>query len=441
MEGQDSTTANHTTNIQLSAESELFIKVPQSEPRCSARIVVQSASGSDARVEFLGTPLFVDVSYYLIPGEQVVLFTWTNAIILVEGSDLLLKNVFRTSTRPLSRAIIEYHSFLHDIRAASENGLREGPITLLCGRDDSSKVATAKSLCNYATRTGWKPLLVDLDCRRSPILGVPGSLSASVIEFPITLDEIFSQTHVSITFFVGTTEPQQQTEEKMLSPSYVHYSRFLLKCCNDRLSKHSSDIFGWSGMIVILPELNDNAAVNFITEIVEAHNISHILTFGDDYLFHKLYMQYSIRGGSHRRRKLLVDRISKGHCYTPFPPLEQILPGIFRNYFHGSGPIILQPSQWLKSFETLEILRFKESIDQVQLITVEKEELQGIVGCIGALFHFDKISTPLNLSPFAYVRVHSIEPTGVVLLTTTTFTFPSDRLILVVGTVRWITST
>ncbi|CCW71012.1 unnamed protein product [Phytomonas sp. Hart1] len=437
----DDVTQNSSINIQLSVENEVFIKVPQSEPRCSAKVVVQSASGSEARVECLGAPLFVDVSYYLIPGEQVALFSWTNAVILIEGSDLLLRNVFRTSIRSLNRAIIEYHSFLHEVRAESEKSLIEGPITLLCGRDDSIKLSTAKTLCNYATRTGWKPLLVDLDCRRSPILGIPGSVSASVVEFPITLDEVFSHTHVSITFFVGTTEPQHQAEDKMLSPSYVHYSRFLLSCCNDRLTKHQSNIFGWSGMIVIVPELMDNAAVNFITDIVEAHNVSHILTFGDDYLFHKLHIQYLTRVGLHGRSKVQVDRISKGHSHIPLPPLEQMLPGIFHSYFHGSGPIIFQPSQWLKSFETIEILRFKESTDQVQLITVEKDELQGIVGCIGALFHFDKIGTPLNSVPFAYVRVHSIEPTGVFLLTTTPFTFPSDRLTLVIGTVRWITST
>lgn len=428
--------------VPLPTDAEFCVVVPYEEPRCSATIRLLPGVGMvDPRVDVCGSPLVVDVSYQLLPGSVVHVFAWSNASVRVEGSDVLLKNVFRSPARSIVRPIVEYHCSLHALRVEAEKVQGVGPTTVVCGSSTSGKAMVARSLCSYAARAGWKPLLVDLDCGVAQSVTIPGAIAAAVIDYPISVDQVLSQTALSLAYFVGNVEAQKTVrgEATMYAP-YAHYTQLLMSGVRERLMYHAGDQYAASGAIVLLPELKDNSGVNFVIDLSQRYGVTNVLCIGDDYLFHKLLAHFTAPQALMNSVKTTVGRMSQSFCSVPRPRIEFLLPLRYREYFLGSGAVNLHPSQWSKPFNSLEILLLKDDGDQAVLTAVEQDALQGIVGCVGALFPTAKTTSALQNAPSVFVRVQSVDPSGINFLTTTHHTFPSERLTLVVGSARWITS-
>lgn len=423
---------------QLQADTELLIRVPGDEGRNTATIRLQpvAATQNEPRVEIFGAPLQPDVRYHLLAGTTYTLFAWTNATVEIAGSHLLVRNVMRSGTRSLTRPILEFHCLTQERRSEAEKLGSVGPVTLICGRDGLTKTLIARSLCSYAARSGWRPLYVDLDCGELQSVGIPGTVGAAVIDFPTAVDDVMSLTHVAITYFVGTTDAQKMgpNGESVMSAQYTNYANALLGTIRDRLHQHKGNIYAASGAVVIVPELRDNSGVNYITDLIQEFGVTNIMTVGDDYLFHKLLAHPGIPS------RVQVDKMSQSFLIAGTLPPEELLPIRFDDYFLGTGAVTLLPSQWTRRFERLEVLQLKEDGDQVVCANVERNALLGIVGCLAALFKMSKEGTPLNSTPVVYARVQSVDAVSITFLTTTHFTYPSEKLIVVVGSVRWITS-
>lgn len=428
--------------VHLPADSELVIRVPWSEGRCASSLKLQTPGGihNEPRVEVYGAPLQPDVRYHLIPGMVYSVFAWSSGTVEVAGSALLIRNVMRSSTRSITRPIVEYHCLTQDRRSEAEKLGTIGPVTVICGRRGLTKSVVARSLCNYAARAGWKPLFVDLDCGELQTVGIPGTVGAAVIDFPLASDDVVAMTHVAVTFFVGATEPQRAgpNTEMVMSPQYVNFSNALMSTVRERLQQQKGGIYASSGAVVVLPELCDNSAVNYIVDLVQQYGVTGILTIGDDYLFHKLLARLSTAQGE--ADGVQVDKLSQSYVLGGVLQQEVLLPLRFEEFFLGTGAVSLLPSNWLKRFEKLEVLQLREDGDQVVCVNVERSALQGIVGCIAALFKISKEESPLNSTPIAYARVQAVDAVGVTFFTTTHYTYPSEKLTAVIGSVRWITS-
>ncbi|KAK7194505.1 hypothetical protein NESM_000367600 [Novymonas esmeraldas] len=428
--------------VTLPTDGELIVTVPLTEPKCSATIRLEPSTGTtDSRVDVAGSPLVAEISYYLLPGANLTVFAWTAGVVRIEGSEQLLRSVIRPSTRSITRPLVEYHCVLHTQRAAAESTLSAGPVTLICGGQLSGKAMIARTLANYAARAGWKPLLVDMDPGVHQTIGLPGSIGAAIVDHPVSLDEVMALSLVCTTYFVGTTEVESFSKlgEAVVGAAYVHFAKLLLDCVRERLSAHMHDLYGFSGAIVLVPEVHGSAGMNFVSELIQQCEVSNVLCVGDDDLFHMLYLRHD-RGNAAQADYVKIDRISHNFSVVPPADADALLPSRYNDYFLGAGAVGLHPSQWSKPFSSIDVLLLKEEQGQVVLSAVPKEELQGIVGCIGALYSSKSVSA-LQSSPVAYARVQTIDPAGIYFLTSTHYTFPSERLTLLVGAVRWITST
>ncbi|RNF12640.1 polyribonucleotide 5-hydroxyl-kinase [Trypanosoma rangeli] len=270
----------------LGAGSELVVSVPHKTKRCSATLKVLSLTGGvEPRVDVLGAPALVDVSYNLVPGMIFTVFAWNNASIRIEGPKQLVLNCYRSTIPPFLRPLVEYHCIIHDARSMADKSSLFGPVVLVCGKNDTEKHAIARTLCNYAARTGWCPQLVDLDSGVGQMLGAPGTLCAGVIEYPMTLDEETMTGPVAVCFFTGSTEPQIRVssgEWNMFGP-YTHYTNLLLTCVSDRIATHLGGVIGSSGAVVVLPELKGTSGLVFAENILRRFNVSHVLCVGDDF--------------------------------------------------------------------------------------------------------------------------------------------------------------
>ncbi|ESS63782.1 hypothetical protein TCDM_08323 [Trypanosoma cruzi Dm28c] len=430
----------------LSAGSELVVSVPHKTKRCSANLKVLSLTGGvEPRVDVLGAPALVDVSYNLLPGMVFSIFAWNNASIRIEGPKQLILNCYRSTIPPFLRPVVEYHCIIHDARTMADKNSLFGPIVLICGKNDTEKHAIARTLCNYAARTGWCPQLVDLDCGIGQMLGAPGTLCAGVIEYPMTLDEETTTGPVSVCFFTGSTEPQIRSgsgEWNMFAP-YMHYTNLLLNCVNGRIAKHLGGIAASSGAVVVLPELKGISGILFVENLLRRFNISHVLCVGDDFLFSGLQeriMKMQNPMNSHSSVSTRIDRLSQSFHYPPMDAGSEYLSSKMEKYFFGGGAIDLQPSEINKSFSSIEILLLKDNDRHAVVTVVEQDSLEAIVGCVGALLESSTIidKDVLSLAPFALARVQGVDAHGVNLLVSTHSAL-SEKLILVVGSFRWIT--
>ncbi|KAG5477094.1 hypothetical protein LSCM1_05435 [Leishmania martiniquensis] len=431
-----------SVSVTLPADGELIITVPSSEPKCSALIKLEASNGTiDPRVDVAGSPLVTDISYYLLPGATLNVFAWTVSVVRVEGSERLLRGIIRSPAKSITRPLVEYHCVLHTQRAIAEKTQSSGPVTLICGGQLAGKIAAARTLANYAARAGWKLTLVDLDPGVQQLVGLPGSIGAAIVDNPLALDEAVALSLVCTTFFVGATEVESfdKLGEASIRAAYAQFSKLLLNCVHERLSIHANNIYGFSGAIVVVPEVHGSGGVNFISELIQQYDVSNVLCLGDDDLFHALYLRHD-RGNATQSDYVKIDRISHNFSVVPPANADGVMSSRYSDYFLGAGAVDLHPSQWSKPFNSIDVLMVKEEQGQVVLSPVPKEELQGIVGCIGALYS-PKSGSPLQSSPLAYARVQTIDPAGIYFLTSTHFTFPSEKLTLLVGSVRWITST
>lgn len=433
------TESHEKISINLPEDGELCIIVPLNEGRAASISVQNSTATNDPRVDCMGAPMIPGVNYRLLAGESFSIYSWTSAVIDIQGSSSLLKNVFRNPVKSLVRPIVEYHCLLHQIRADADKKGDIGPVVLLCGNNSSGKSCIARSLCSYAARSGWKPLLVDLDNSVSQMIGVPGSIGAAVVEYPIVMDEIISQSLVTFSYFTGFLECQRTTHSgSSMSPTYVNYTTLLLDLVKDRLYSHIGTTIGSSGAIIVLPELVGMSGVNFAIDIAEKYMGTNILCCNDDFLFHKLYSRFC-EDIPIEQVQTKVDKISSTYVAPAVIPHEIILPKLFKDFFYGNGPTNLLPQRWARGLDKVKVFQLKDDNNKAGLDSVQLESLQGIVGCIAALYPDNQPQSILTASPLTVGKIDTIDATGIQLLTAT-HSLPYERICLVVGSVRWISS-
>ncbi|CCD18832.1 hypothetical protein, conserved [Trypanosoma vivax Y486] len=440
-------TSIQQANFRLGSGSELVVVVPFEMERCIASLKVISTGGnSEPRVDILGAPAIVDVPYNLVPGAVFTVFAWSNATIHIEGPKQLIMNCFRSTTPPSSRHIVEYHCIIHNARIIADKQNNFGPMILICGRNGTENHAVARTLCSYAARTGWAPQLVDLDCGGCQMLGAPSTVCSAVIEYPITIDEELTTGPLSIGFFVGSTECQTKSgpcEWSMLAP-YTHYCGQLLSCVSERVARHRGNVSGSSGAVIVLPELKGTSGLLFIEDLLRRFNISHVLCIGDDFLFCGIQSRIpKLRDAISSRSAVLprIDRISSCPHFPSTNTRPDHISSIIEKYFFGSGFTDLQPSEVNKRYSSIEIFLLKDLDGQTVLTSVLQDSLEGIVGCVGALFEYSKIreKDKLSVTHFALARIQSFDANGVNLLISTHSSLP-EKLVLIIGTFRWVTS-
>ena len=130
--------------------------------------------------EIFGAEIGLDQTITLVAGSKLAVFTWYGAQIEITGQ---VHSAYIAEDTPL-RYYTNVHANLENMRQKAQTSEVDGPRTIIVGPTDSGKSSLCKLLLNYATRTGWEPVYVDLDVGQGMIT-VPGSIAATSIKEPI----------------------------------------------------------------------------------------------------------------------------------------------------------------------------------------------------------------------------------------------------------------
>lgn len=159
----------------VAASSEWRFEVAHGES-----IQVKILSGD---AEIFGTELAPQQAY-TFSGTKAAIYTWRGARIEVTGDcqvDYVAEETPVTTYANL-------HFALENQRTQASGGTGQGPRVLVVGPDNVGKTSLVKFLTGYAQRSGWQPLVVNLDPKEG-MLTIPGTLSAASFTSIIDVEE------------------------------------------------------------------------------------------------------------------------------------------------------------------------------------------------------------------------------------------------------------
>jgi len=201
------------------------------------------------------------------------------------------------------------HFILNQMREEKMSKGEIGPRVVIFGSSFSGKKTLCKILINYATKSGWKPVFVDLDINSNDI-GINGSIGAVVVEerYPETSEEFFEIKN-KILFWHGYYNYSQKKfyeEQIKVLNSMVNDKLEVLRVkyldkmkdlnvlndvYKDLFLSNERNTFA-SGSIIKTPTYTEEIGFPTYKIIVESSDADVILVLDHDGLFKKLRKEF-----------------------------------------------------------------------------------------------------------------------------------------------------
>lgn len=455
--------ASEPLYVELHSRSELNIRVPWGEPREGEPCIYLMPGGVDQHVDVNGAPLFGgdhtrkstdSFRVALIPGSHVVAVCWSpRATVVIEGSDVLKKNVFVVEASPTAQAIAEYHCLINEQRqlCAADGGMTPPPSLLICGRDSFGKDTIALTLANYATRYGWTPLLVDLNPTSRQLVSLPGAIGAAVMEHPLHIGEDALSHAITVNYFLGSVSVQEPVT-RAVSPIWQHYVALMFESIHKRVSAqialgqsrgaHHTVHAVAGGSIIVAPELSGAEGVKAVKALMDSGKVTHVLCLHDDDLFAHIFKwlqeaepedkaaAHSATNRTGRRMftlpnglPIFLDRISGVAAigrpesnYTDSQRMKQR----FQSYFRGIGLNEIISFRCTKKFEEVVLLTFASGEGKEKLKPLTRSDFEGnrVKNCVAAIVDASSHGRKDACTVIAFGRIETTDAQTITFLST-----------------------
>jgi len=375
---------------KLAAEEELRLEIEAKtvEQKCT----VQLLSGT---AELFGTELMVDREYTFSPASaasssssasgssggsgavddgsstlRFAIFSWHGCELRIRGTP---KTAYKKSDTPMI-SYINAHAALDNMRELTRNKQRHtGPRTMVIGAPDTGKSTLCRILLSYAVRAGSKPLFVDLDVSCSAI-SVPGTLSATSIEHPISVEMSADMgggggsAHTlsiksPLAYFYGHTSPTAAPE------LYTKLMGRLASVVERRMAEHP--LTNSSGLLINTSSTVDSTpgtpTYELVIQTAHAFGVDVIFVLDRDDLTQALKndkrLQADVSSGGASagglRSGVSVAQLSKSGGVASRDALarKKAQSRALREYFYGSPGLDFVPHQKVLAWKEVELYR------------------------------------------------------------------------------------
>lgn len=166
--------------------------------------------------EVFGTELAPQQPYNF-NGTKAAVYTWHGCRIEVAGEC----QVDYTAEETPVATYANLHFALENQRQESGSGKIQGPRVLVLGPDNAGKTSLVRFLTGYAQRSGWQPLVVNLD-PKDGMLTIAGTLSAASFTSIIDVEEGWGSSPTNgptpvpvklpLVYYYGLADPEESPD-------------------------------------------------------------------------------------------------------------------------------------------------------------------------------------------------------------------------------------
>jgi len=159
------------------------------------------------QAEIFGTEMVKDFKYKFHHGSKFSVYTYHGCTVNVFGRNQIAP--YKSKEHPMIQYLNVHHA-LENLRKESDTKENKtGPVVMVVGPQDVGKTTVCRLLVNYAVRQSRRPIYVDLDVSQNT-LSVPGTISATLVERPASIEEGLPQ-NAPLVYHYGHSTPSQNT--------------------------------------------------------------------------------------------------------------------------------------------------------------------------------------------------------------------------------------
>lgn len=252
--------------------------------------------------EIFGRELVVDKEYSFGYNEKFAIYTYTGCVIQIKGKTL-------QEYESKNSSIKEYVSLAYILDAYRKLAKKKktvGPRVLITGNTSSGKSTVSYLLCNYAVKSGFKPLFVEADpkcsCDKIEMSRGPGVLSTFIYDYMTTCN-------YSLDFYFGYLDINQDLT------LYYHLNECMSSCIHLMLLNNlntqtstfgnevdGSDDLAASGFILSVPS---EANRKVVENLIEIYSIDFVIVMDNSFLHYalkKIYDSPEVDGSTGRSK-------------------------------------------------------------------------------------------------------------------------------------------
>ncbi|CRG98865.1 clp1-related protein, putative [Plasmodium relictum] len=293
------TTTNNTRIYNLKAFRELRIvtlekatKFDEKEECIKIRILSNTNLNKNEKntctAEIFGRELILDKDYYFGFNEKFSIYTYTGCIIQIKGKTLQEYESKNTTMKDYLSLSYIFDAY----RKLAKKKKKVGPRILITGNNNSGKSSVSLLLCNYALKSGFKPIFIETDtkcsCDKIELNNGPGIMSCFVYDN--------MNMKYSLDFFFGYLDINEDIN------LYYHINECLSSCIHLMLLNNlnfqstnfknntEQEIIHSSGFILNVPSEADH---KIIENLIEIYNINIVVVIDNSFLHYSLKEHYN----------------------------------------------------------------------------------------------------------------------------------------------------
>jgi len=265
--------------LDIMSEKQVFVIKDSQYLRFSTTTGVSSLELIRGDAELFGSPLVPLQRVYFPPETEGSINTLSGCEIATYGNFIKAYESAIDEDQSLPNVYLNIHSALQKEREQARQEEKRGPRVLICGPTCCGKGSICKTLVNYASRSSFRSVYVDLNVSQNS-LSAPGCLAAQVISKPYDLVEGWKLQEDPMVYVYGHTDPMENFE--VFQAQVDQLAEVVNIRCENDVNVLSS------GCFITVPGYADRKGCEQMCEVIkyviQSLEVDHVIVVGDKFL-------------------------------------------------------------------------------------------------------------------------------------------------------------